>query len=488
MNAKKITIAILVGLLLVNETKVIAQPSANLSGIWLAKSGSDDNTGQAYYQFNHVGDSLKTIVSLPMYGNKFMQMPLPTVLLTSDTIRFPTFDGVYNPQKDQIYAHINLLYEAIPFTLSRVEKVGAPVLDTSRVTEKEPAWTFQTKERIWSTPELYNNQLVFGCDDSCFYSIHPTNGKLIWKFKTGGKVRGKAATFDKNISFASDDGFVYCVAKQTGKLIWKCRINDVKYHRKDPSMTDGEWDYKLSSPVVSGQTMYVGSTDSCLYALEAATGKIRWKFQTDHIIRATPQVAGDLVFCGNWAGKFYALDKNTGNEVWKTDLHQPILSQPAIDKNRLIIGSRHAWLWCFDAQTGREIWKYNYWWSWVESSPVIEKGIIYIGSSDLKRILAIELQTGKTIWKTPTSGYPYTTATITDNTVFMGSLEFNDQGRTPGYIYLLDKQTGQVKEKIEIPKKLPGFLDGAYGQIVPGKDYFYAAILEGKILAYKFKK
>lgn len=486
MDTNRIILAILVALLPITDSEVSAQPSANLSGTWLASSGSQDNPCEAYFQFTHVGDSLQTNVSLPRYGNKFMQMPLPPAILTTDTIRLPTFDGVYYPNKDQILAQINFLYEALPFTLTRVEKVGAPVLDTSRISARKPAWTFAAGGRIWSAPVLYFTQLMFGCDDSCFYAIAPATGKLLWKFKTGGRVRGKAATFDRNICFTSDDGYVYCIAGQTGKLIWKSRINDGKYLRKDPSMTDGEWDYKLSSPVVSGKTMYVGSTDSCLYALEAATGKIRWKFKTDHIIRATPQVAGSLVFCGNWAGKFYSLQKETGDKVWQADLHQSILSQPAIENNRLIIGSRHAWLWCFDALTGHEIWKYNYWWSWVESSPVIEKGIAYIGSSDLRRMLAINTETGKTLWSTPSSGYPYTTATVNDNTVFMGTLESNPEGHSPGYIYLLDKSTGQVREKIEVPTSQPGYLDGIFGQLVIDKTRFYAATLEGKIQAYSY--
>jgi outer membrane protein assembly factor BamB len=151
----------------------------------------------------------------------------------------------------------------------------------------------------------------------------------------------------------------------------------------------------------------------------------------------------------------------------------------------LIIGSRHAWLWCLNAKTGDEIWKYNYWWSWVESSPVIENGTIFIGSSDLRRVLAIDLQTGKTRWKLHTSGYPYTKATLNQSTVYMGSMESDPEGKKAGFIYLLNNETGTLKEKIAIPEGKQGYLNGIHGDIAVGKDCFYAASLGGKIMAFR---
>lgn len=461
-----------------------SQPKSNLSGIWLAKSGTPDNQGEAYFYFVHHGDSLKPTVSLPMYGDQFMNIPLPAVSLNSDTIRFPTFDGIYIQEKDQISANINFLYEAVPFILTRTGKIGSPLLDTAKVTNKPPAWVFHAGGRVWASPLIHNGQLFFGCDDSCFYSVETANGQLIRKLKTGGKVRGKAALFGSNLIFASDDGLVYCINSKTGKIIWKSRINDGKFNRTDPSMTDGTWDYALSSPIVSGKTVYVGSTDSSLYALDATTGNVRWKFKTDHIVRATPQASGELVYCGNWGGKCYALDKKSGKQMWIADFHQPILSQPAIENNRLVIGSRHAWLWCLDAQTGKEIWKYNYWWSWVESSPTIENGIIYIGSSDLRQVLAIDLVTGKNIWKFRTTGYSYSEASLDNSTVYMGSMISDPEGKSSGYLYLLDKATGKLQHKIEIPIDKPGFLNGVFGQIATDQNRFYAISLGGKIMVF----
>jgi len=471
--------------IILSAVTVLSQPKTNLSGNWVAKSGTPDNPGEVYFHFTHFADSLKIKVSLPMFGDKYLNMPLPSISLKSDTIRFATFDGMYLPEKDQISANINFLYDAIPFTLSRIKDVGKPVLDTAKVSGKQPAWTFEADGRVWSSPILHHEQLFFGCDDSCFYTLNSASGLLIRKFRTGGKVRGKASISGENLVFASDDGLVYCLNSKTGKVVWNSKINNGKYLRKEPSITDGTWDYAISSPIVSGENIYVGSADSCLYALHAQTGKLQWKFKTDQIIRATPQVSGQLVYCGNWSGKFYAVDSKSGNQVWMADFHQPILSQPAITDNRLIIGSRHAWLWCLDAQSGREIWKYNYWWSWVESSPVIVNGTIYIGSSDLKRVLAIEPETGKTKWSFRTSGYSFAAVSIDQSTAYMGSIESDSERKASGFLYLLNWETGILIEKIEVPSGKSSYLNGIYGGIAVGKTMYYAASLGGKIMAFK---
>lgn len=481
----KINICIIILVLLFSLSgKLYAQPKNNLSGIWIAKSGTSDNPGELYFSFIHANDSLKTIVSLPMYGNKFLNMPLPTVALKGDSIRFPTFDGKYLAEKDQITANINFLYEAIPFTLQRVEQIAKPVMDTARVSVRTPQWNFTARASIWSSPLLIDDQLYFGSDDSCFYALNSANGTLVYKFTTRGKVRGNPSVFASNIVFSSDDGWVYCLKRRSGELLWKTRINNGKFVRIDPSLTQSDFDYALSSPVYEENSIFIGSTDSCLYALNAVSGKVNWKFKTDHIIRATPQVYEKLVYCATWSGRCYAIDRQTGTQVWMVDLHQPVLSQPAVKDGKLVIGSRHAWLWCLDTQTGHEIWKYNYWWSWVESSPVIEDEIIYIGSSDLRRILAINLDSGKTLWSFHTAGYPWATASIDHSLLYIGSVG-HQEGDDKGCVYVLNKKNGMLKEKLNVDGTPSSYLTGIYGKIAIGKTMFYATTLGGKIIAYK---
>jgi outer membrane protein assembly factor BamB len=67
----------------------------------------------------------------------------------------------------------------------------------------------------------------------------------------------------------------------------------------------------LSSPAVSpdGVSIFVGSYDSKVYALNAATGVQRWAFATGGGVLSSPAVSPDgaSIFVGSIDGKVYAV-------------------------------------------------------------------------------------------------------------------------------------------------------------------------------------
>src|SRR4051812_32316177 len=81
------------------------------------------------------------------------------------------------------------------------------------------------------------------------------------------------------------------------------------------------WKFKTnqpiySSPVVINQTIYVGGSDSALYALDIGSGKILWKFITKGEIRSDVAIHLDKLFLLSGDGAVYCLNKNTGKEIW----------------------------------------------------------------------------------------------------------------------------------------------------------------------------
>ncbi len=51
------------------------------------------------------------------------------------------------------------------------------------------SWTYNTDGAIYSSPAVYEKNILFGSEDGFIYSLEDTSGKLIWKFKTGGPVK-----------------------------------------------------------------------------------------------------------------------------------------------------------------------------------------------------------------------------------------------------------------------------------------------------------
>lgn len=63
-----------------------------------------------------------------------------------------------------------------------------------------------------------------------------------------------------------------------------------------------------SSPTVAAGSVYVGSEDTNLYAIDAATGNEEWVFGTGSPIESSPIVADGTVFFGSNGGTLYAVE------------------------------------------------------------------------------------------------------------------------------------------------------------------------------------
>jgi len=75
-------------------------------------------------------------------------------------------------------------------------------------------------------------------------------------------------------------------------------------------------------PVVADGVLYVGSdSDHALWAIDVATGKLRWKHYVNGAIRFAPLVAGEHVIFGSDDGVLYALDAATGERQWAVDFN-----------------------------------------------------------------------------------------------------------------------------------------------------------------------
>jgi outer membrane protein assembly factor BamB len=62
--------------------------------------------------------------------------------------------------------------------------------------------------------------------------------------------------------------------------------------------------------------VYVGSYDHWFYALDAATGAVRWRFHANGPISGAASVLGGTVWFSTFAGRTYALDARSGRVRW----------------------------------------------------------------------------------------------------------------------------------------------------------------------------
>ena len=106
-----------------------------------------------------------------------------------------------------------------------------------------------------------------------------------------------------------------------------------------------------SSPTVVDGTVYVGSQDSKLYALDAATGAKRWEYKAGSWVESSPTVVGGMVYFGANDGEIYCLDISNGDVKWQFDTGAlagglEIYSSPAIANGKLYVGSTDRYVLC----------------------------------------------------------------------------------------------------------------------------------------------
>ncbi|MCK5396592.1 MAG: PQQ-like beta-propeller repeat protein, partial [Gammaproteobacteria bacterium] len=108
------------------------------------------------------------------------------------------------------------------------------------------------------------------------------------------------------------------------------------YDSAGPTRLDTlDWKYTApdktySSPMVANGTVYLGSNDKHLYAIDQKTGQKKWRFKTGGNIEATPATANGIVYIGSWDKNMYAIKDGTQALVWKQKTKGPISSSPII--------------------------------------------------------------------------------------------------------------------------------------------------------------
>jgi outer membrane protein assembly factor BamB len=298
-------------------------------------------------------------------------------------------------------------------------------------------WKFHTGGLIISSPAIAIGLAYVGSTDGNLYAIDLNSGTMKWKFETKARVVSSPAAAGGVVYFSSYDGWLYAVEATTGKLKWKFknagerRFAGTHIHGSLPAaetMPD-PFDCYLSSPAVWNGNVYFGSGDGNVYALDAGTGSVKWRFHTGDVVHASPAISGGTLFVGSWDSYFYAIDAASGKEKWRfktgvdPDIHNQvgIQSSAAVADGTVYFGCRDSHLYALDAVTGKKRWSFSTGSSWVISSPAVSQGRVYFATSDTALFYALDAGTGKQIFSLKFHFPFFSSPAIAGNTLYIGS-------------------------------------------------------------------
>ncbi|HWA59771.1 MAG TPA: PQQ-binding-like beta-propeller repeat protein [Caulobacteraceae bacterium] len=225
-----------------------------------------------------------------------------------------------------------------------------------------------------SSPLLYDGRIYIGGGDGTVRAFDARSGRALWSFRTGGRVRATPATDGKRIYVGSFDGVFYALDIASGAEAWRFKTQG------NPYFPVGH--IQSSAAVADGKVVF-GSRDFWVYALDAATGALAWKTTHENAwINASPAVADGLVCVGGAdSQRLECDDLASGKPVWKTPIRNVIFASPAIVGEAIYTGSFMGGAIAFALKDGA-ITGYNIADGRSNSSPVVDKGVLFIGSDN----------------------------------------------------------------------------------------------------------
>jgi len=361
-------------------------------------------------------------------------------------------------------------------------------------------WQFPTGGQILSSPVIATNTVYFGSNDHHLHALDLATGTEKWKFKTGGRIPSTPAVANGVVFFLSYDSNFYAVHAATGALKWKFatggerRFAAKHLHGSEPAteMMPDPFDFFLSSPVVSDGVVYFGSSDTNVYALDAATGAVKWKFKTAEVVHSSPALANGTLFVGSWDTYLYALDAASGKEKWRFKTGEDhetynqvgIQGSPAIANGMVYFGCRDSTFYALDVNTGKQIWSFNNKGSWVINSPAVRDGKVYFATSDTGLVHALDAKTGAAAFNLDFNHWPmFSSPAIAGHMLYLGSHR--------GRLIAIDLSTQKAAWSFETEaskKNGPAFTDakGAPDYTAAFADAFYDDIVTGvqKLLSF----
>jgi len=219
----------------------------------------------------------------------------------------------------------------------------------------------------------------------------------------------------------------------------------------------------VDNRIVGGLAMadgvaYVGLANGKFFAVDAATGRDQWQFKAERDIWAPPLVASDNVYVTSLDHHVYALDTATGTLRWKRDLLAAVAGTPTLseDGETIYVGTFGSELYALDAQTGELRWATPFKAvNWIWAGPTLSEGVLYF-TDVAGNVYAVEAATSTALWMVKPGGLMRAAPAVAGDLLYVGDRDGNLFGlnRSDGSLNWPQTLKGQLLAPILIANDL----------------------------------
>jgi len=167
---------------------------------------------------------------------------------------------------------------------------------------------------VSSRPLVSEGRIYVGTDDGSLVCISALDGELKWRYATKGPVLEPPVISGDLVFFANEADHVYALDRRTGKFRWQYK-----------SDTPDEYTMRGHSgvAVIDENLIATGFANGNLVALRAGSGSVAWitslSAGNDQFVDvdSTPVVADGTLFASSSASGVFAIDAATGRIKWR---------------------------------------------------------------------------------------------------------------------------------------------------------------------------
>lgn len=461
-----------------------------IEGQWIGLVGFPEDRVELGLELKRdAKQAIKVFLHQPVIN--FYGLELPGVLVKEgDRYVLREMDLTLALQGDKLEGTYMALHA--PFSLQRTDKLPAEVPVPDLPQGPGPKWRAKLGGAIFAPAAVRDGFAYVGTTGGIFYAIKLADGGFAWTFTPGRPLHGEALATEDALFFVCDNGYLYKLDRKTGKETWRYDLGDARTPRvlAHQVLTQGatdEYDYDMRAPrpLLADGVVYVGAGDGGFNAVDAASGERLWRFETKGKIRSDAAISGDLVMFGSFDHRFYGLDRATGQEVWNKDSHGQVSSSPVMVGKKLMAGNRAGVLAALDPSSGESLWRMLFWGSAVESDAVPYGDLLYIGSSDMRRVSCLDPKDGRVLWRTDVFGCPWGRAAVTEKNVFIGAVGCSPyEMRHLGSLTALDRKSGKITWRWPMPEWPGSFVNGFAAGPVVEREMLIIGGLDGSLYAF----
>lgn len=267
--------------------------------------------------------------------------------------------GIYEITKDSIRVYTQRIGEpkkqwaGFSLTESYYERNGkAEKYPDFSVNKEYPQvkeqWITKTGVGIYCSPAVEKDKVFIGDDMGYLTAYALKDGKALWRFQSGKRIVGTPAVSEGIVVFGSADCKIYGLNAQNGNLLWTVETSEPV----------------LGAVTIDNGTAYIGASDHTFRAINTCNGEIKWTFTgVKGYIETKPLVTDSKVIFGAWDNTLYALNKADGRELWKwtgglTRMHfSPAAVWPVAAEGKVFITDPQRAMIAIEIETGNTVWR-----------------------------------------------------------------------------------------------------------------------------------